>query len=337
MSWISAPAARASMQLRRLPLVAGLAFAAEIFCAATAAADEFAEGPQSAWHLAVVDGELIERSRAGGAGQVAARPISVRNDFTAPGAVRAQWSLQLGMVRPPHVYKTSFGPVDGLPLSGDFNGDGMNEMAMFVDGRWYVDFNGNSHWDAEDLCVALGGPGDRPIVGDWNGDGKDDLGLVRTAPVNRADVILAGGEQVVRTRKGHAFSFGPARGTPVVGDWTNTGVDRIGVFADGVWTLDIDGDRRFTQADAVVRLGNPGDAPIVGDFNRDGRDDLGIYRNGTWQIDTTGDLRLGPDDLTYQLGDDEHTPVVGDWDGDGRDQIGVVNRAARGSRPPSAG
>ncbi|MGC3969068.1 MAG: VCBS repeat-containing protein [Pirellulales bacterium] len=249
----------------------------------------------------------------------------------------AQWSLQLGMVRPPHVYKTSFGPVDGVPLSGDFNGDGLNEMAVFADGRWFVDFNGNSQWDAADLCIALGAAGDHPVIGDWNGDGKDDIGVVRRPAAQRRDVILAGAEQPVRSRKGGEYSFGPAHGTPVVGDWTNTGIDRIGVFHEGIWTLDVDGDRRFTQADSVVRLGNQGDAPIVGDFNRDGRDDLGVYRHGTWQIDTTGDLRLGPDDLTYQLGDDDDTPVVGDWDGDGRDQIGVVHRAARGSRPPSAG
>ena len=126
---------------------------------------------------------------------------------------------------------------------------------------------------------------------------------------------------------------------PIVGDFAGGSTSDIIWYAPGsgtdyLWTSN--GSGGFAKA-PLARQINGTYTPIVGDFKRDGRDDLGIYRNGTWQIDTAGDLRLGPDDLTYQLGDDEHTPVVGDWDGDGRDQIGVVNRAARGSRPPSAG
>lgn len=333
------------MELHRLTILSGLALAAEMLCAATAAAEEFSSGPQAQWHLAVLDGGLVERSRAAVGGDAPIRPVVSGDDFSAVGGERSAWSLQLGMVRPPHVYRTSFGPPGGIPLSGDFNGDGLSEMAIYVDGRWYVDFNGNSAWDAADLLITLGGPEDRPIVGDWNGDGKDDVGVVRPAASSEtwagatADrrVVPVAAAEPIRSRNAASFHYGPIDGTPVVGDWTNTGIDRIGVYADGVWTLDIDGDRRLTQADVVVHIGSAGDRPVVGDFNRDGRDDLGVYRNGTWQIDTTGDLRLGDDDLTYQLGDDDHTPVVGDWDGDGRDQIGVVRRAARGSRPPSAG
>lgn len=332
------------MELRRLTVLSGLALAAEMLCAAGAAAEEFSSGETSAWHLTVLDGDLVKRSKSQRS-ESPIRPVSLGSEQHVFGAARAEWSLQLGMVRPPHAFRTAFGPVVGEPLSGDFNGDGFSEMAMYVDGRWYVDFNGNSQWDAEDLLVHLGGPTDRPIVGDWNGDGKDDLGVVSsargveqlagTATAAESIVLCAAGEELQRGRAHQTFRFGEIAGTPVVGDWSNTGRQHVGMFADGVFTLDLDGDRRLTAADSVVRLGQPGDLPVVGDFNRDGRDDLGVYRRGVWHIDTTGDLRLGDGDLSYQLGDNDDTPVVGDWDGDGRDQIGVVHREANGSRPPS--
>lgn len=335
------------MELRRLTVLSGLALAAEMLCAAGAAAEEFSSGETSAWHLTVLDGDLVERSKSRSSAATL-RPVSIVSEQQVTGAARAAWSLQLGMVRPPHAYRTSFGPVAGVPLAGDFNGDGFSEMAMYVDGRWYVDFNGNSEWDAQDLLVHLGGPADRPIVGDWNGDGKDDLGVVSSArgPAQGIDqlaaaapaesiVICAAGEELQRSRARQSFRFGDVAGTPVVGDWSNTGRQQVGMFADGVFTLDLDGDHKLTNADVVVRLGHSGDLPVVGDFNRDGRDDLGVYRRGVWHIDTTGDLRLGDGDLSYQLGDNDDTPVVADWDGDGRDQIGVVHREANGSRPPS--
>src|SRR5690606_35710458 len=84
------------------------------------------------------------------------QPVSARIDWeTAGGARRAEWSLQLGMVRPPHAYRTHFGSTAGTALAGDFNGDGFTELAMFIDGRWYIDLNGNSTWDRDDAFVTF--------------------------------------------------------------------------------------------------------------------------------------------------------------------------------------
>ncbi|MBQ6108143.1 MAG: hypothetical protein IJK97_08020, partial [Thermoguttaceae bacterium] len=65
-------------------------------------------------------------------------------------------------------------------LAGDFNGDGVDEFAIFTDGFWFIDLNGNRQWDDYDLWVKLGERGDQPIVGDWNGDGKADVGVFGT-------------------------------------------------------------------------------------------------------------------------------------------------------------
>ena len=75
---------------------------------------------------------------------------------------------------------------------------------------------------------------------------------------------------------------------PVAGDWNGDGIRQIGVFRDGQWNLDLDGDGRFTDADAAVAFGQAGDMPVVGDFNGDGVDEIGVYRAGKWILDTNG-------------------------------------------------
>lgn len=365
MSRFGAHAARIAVDMRNQSLFMIFGLTAEILCAASAAANDTEQRhrAESAWHLSIISGgEPPPRSsRRPPVADAYVRPAST--EAAAPPAVdldAGTWSLQLGMVPPPQTHRTTFGPAAGTPVAGDFNGDGFDEIGMFLDGRWFIDLNGNGRWDEGDLWAKLGAAGDLPVVGDWDRDGKADIGVMTVGdatvrrspaglahprnagrgayrnvgfhPAEVADALLrtaAGGLQSRRTT--HVFQFGRAGDVPVVGDWQGAGAPSIGVFRDGVWQLDTDGDGRFTEADETVRLGQAGDVPVVGDFNRDGTDELGIYRDGFWHLDTSGDRRLGDDDLRLQLGDDDDTPVVGDWDGDGRDQVGVVHRDAGGS------
>ena len=34
-----------------------------------------------------------------------------------------------------------------LPVAGDWNGDGNDEVGVFRNGVWYLDLNGNRYWD----------------------------------------------------------------------------------------------------------------------------------------------------------------------------------------------
>ena len=70
-----------------------------------------------------------------------------------------------------------FGALGGTPLAGDFDGNGIDEVAIFKDGYWMIDINHNGRWDQSDLLAMLGDAEDRPVVGDWDGDGKDDIGI----------------------------------------------------------------------------------------------------------------------------------------------------------------
>ena len=72
-----------------------------------------------------------------------------------------------------------FGQPGDVPLTGDFNGDGIEEIAVYRDGSWWIDIDGNRQLDAADLNYQMGGADDHPIVGDWDGDGIDEPGLYR--------------------------------------------------------------------------------------------------------------------------------------------------------------
>ncbi len=49
-----------------------------------------------------------------------------------------------------------FGMKGGIPVSGDFNGDGVTDVGVFRDGQWFIDVNGNGVWDEGDLWAKLG-------------------------------------------------------------------------------------------------------------------------------------------------------------------------------------
>jgi hypothetical protein len=78
----------------------------------------------------------------------------------------------------------SFGTQSDLPIVGDWNGTGSEEIGVFkpTTGQWYVDRNGNGRWDGcrRDKCFGpFGLEGDLPVVGDWDGTKNIRIGVFR--------------------------------------------------------------------------------------------------------------------------------------------------------------
>ena len=98
----------------------------------------------------------------------------------------------------------------------------------------------------------------------------------------------------------------------------------IGVWRDGVFYLDADGDGRWdATADRSFAFGRPGDTPLVGDFSGDGYNQLGVWREGTFYLDYNGTGAWDAGVRSFRFGNATDTPIIGDWNGDGTDQIGV--------------
>jgi serine-aspartate repeat-containing protein C/D/E len=250
-----------------------------------------------------------------------------------------------------------FGIPGAIPVTGDFNGDGTSEMGLYYKGEWFVDLNRNGRWDGEDMWAQLGDEHDLPVTGDWDGDGKDDIGIYgpqwpldpraierepglpdpSNNPITRPKNIppeqeeAAGIRVLQRSEVGaeradlidHVFQYGGSTHVPVSGDWNGDGIHAIGIFRDGQWQLDMNGDGKYTDADVSIEFGREGDQPVVGDFDGNGIDDLGVFRGGQWIIDSNGNRELDAHDQVFELGNSEDVPVVGDWNGDGVDQPGL--------------
>jgi hypothetical protein len=120
--------------------------------------------------------------------------------------------------------------------------------------------------------------------------------------------------------------FPAAEGQPVIGDWTGSGMMRIGVFRDGVWYLDLNGNRRWDGkegGDGVFRFGLAGDIAVPGDWAGDGKTRLGVFRHGEWAFDMNGNMAFDRSDQFVQFGLAGDLPVVAKWSHDRMDRVGV--------------
>ncbi len=201
-----------------------------------------------------------------------------------------------------------------------------DEIGVFRNGPWYLDYNGNNTWDPAfgDISFWFGTNSDIPLAGDWNGDDKDEIGVFR----NGAWYLDYNGNRVWDPTSGDGpFWFGTGGDLPLAGDWNGDGKDEIGVFRNGPWYLDYNGNRVWdpTSGDVSFWFGTDGDMPIAGDWNGDGKDEIGVFRNGPWYLDHDGNRLWDPTsgDVSFWFGAGGDMPFAGDWNGDGKDEIGV--------------
>jgi protocatechuate 3,4-dioxygenase beta subunit len=328
-------------------------------------------GAMFTWHLSVVDAGQPRQVRP----DSVARLMSVQPDddvLNGYDLENGDWTLAPDDAgeAPLKGRRLRFGIRGGIPIAGDFDGDGKWEVGVFKDGRWFIDLNNNGVWDAGDLWAKLGTRNDMPVTGDWDGDGKTDIGIYGPAwsgdpravahepgipdPNNentgvhkniprQPEQTSKGQREMKLTSEGkaradlidHVFFYGTPGDRPVAGDWNGDGTHTVAVFRNGVWWRDTNGDGKRNHSDKPTYFGQPGDMPVVGDFNGDGIDELGVYRDGTWYIDTNANGVIDAEDTVFQLGGPGDRPVVGDWNGDGKAEPGVYHDAPPASAKAS--
>jgi hypothetical protein len=125
-------------------------------------------------------------------------------------------------------------------------------------------------------------------------------------------------------------TFGLPGDQPVMGDWTGNGTLRIGIFRNGWWYLDLNGNGRWDGVeggDGLYAFGLPDDQAVVGDWTGDGVTKLGVFRGGTWFLDLKNEHRYVPSNPVFHYGIAGDIPVVGKWRAGSKiDQIGVYRK-----------
>jgi serine-aspartate repeat-containing protein C/D/E len=329
-------------------------------------------GGEYSWHLSIINagtprGSLAGRKLTQAQLAEAAKILDMTN-WKIMGHGPSQWtyvSQDSSNNKWQTVSRQSFDVNGAIPLAGDFNGDGRDELALFLDGEWLIDVNGNGRWDERDMWAKLGTKNDRPVIGDWDGDGKDDIGIfgpewpgddqaldyepglpdpenrVVAKPKNVPPNPSQTPEQeryLQRSANGparadvidHVFRFGAEDDQPISGDFNGDGIFSVGIFHGGKWRLDTNGDGRWTdEVDKVFDFGQTGDIAVVGDFDGDGVDEVAIVRGNRLIIDSNRNQKLDANDRVIELESETDEIVIGDFDGDGKDEPATIRRGHR--------
>ena len=311
------------------------------------------------WHLSVIDGGS-PRSDASADASVVYTPSEYFDPATWTGDSLDQCEWTLANKDGAAVKNFRFGLHRAVAVAGDWDGSGFTKIGVFLEGLWFFDLDGNGQWDQNDLWAKLGRKNDQPVTGDWDGDDKTDIGIfgpswtgdsraIAVEPgLPDAQNMLAGRQKNIppdaadaavgyRTMKrgqdskmrsdviDHVFQYGTKGDIAVTGDWNGDGINTIGIFRNGAWFLDIDGDGRWSDGDQMFHFGQEGDIPVVGDWTGDGVSKVGLYRHGAFHLDTNNNHQIDAQDKVFELGSPGDKPVVGDWNGEGIDKVGVFH------------
>lgn len=322
------------------------------------------------WHLSVIDAGA---ARGDGTPQSTLWIHEGSDEVWRKNQLKdAQWILgDSSDEENPVTFEYLFGHHSAIPVTGDFDGNGITEIGVYIEGDWFLDLNGNGRWDDDDLWLQLGTLVDQPVTGDWDGDGKDDIGIfgpiwvgdqraIRhdpglpdvdnvqiTAPKNlppTPETATIGHRLMQKSVVGdvradlidHVFHYGKAGDVAIAGDWNGDGIDNIGLFRQGQWILDSNGDGRLAADDEQFELGEVGALPVVMDANGDGIDDVGFYSHGEVWMDIDHNREIDAHDAVFELAGELDRVFAGDFDGDGTDEVGRY-RTFAGDRQADAG
>lgn len=254
----------------------------------------------------------------------------------------------------------SFTPAPGLPTTvgdsfqivdslatGDFNGDGIQDIAVGVSGSYYgpgvlVVLLGNGDGTFKKLPgVTLAQQSASPTTGDFNRDGITDLAIVDYYG-SQVAIYLGNGDGTFQQAPNSPLTVGPEATGAVAADLNGDGIldlavaNLISPLSNGTITILLGaGDGTFTPVSASPTVGNNPYNIAYGDFNGDGKADLATANNG----DDTVSYLLGNGDGTFlptiastYLGQFTTYLATGDINGDGlTDVVAVTQSPALGN------
>lgn len=217
-----------------------------------------------------------------------------------------------------------YGASGDIPMSGDYDGDGIADPAVFrpSSATWFI--LNSSHSTGVGGVTGetrrqFGATGDIPVSGDFDGDGLTDIAVFR--PSNHTWYILnSSGTTGVGGFTGQTrLAYGASGDVPLSGDYDGDGMTDIAVFRPSNGTWYIVNSSGATGSGGVggqtrVQWGQSGDVPVSGDFDGDGWADFAVFRQGTWYIMNSRGIATPAPALNtgYYYGQSGDVPLSGD-------------------------
>lgn len=212
-----------------------------------------------------------------------------------------------------NIISVDFGAAGDVPVTADWNGDGIDTTGTFNAGVWrYRNLNVFTGYPTNPLTFNFGQVGDLPVAGDWNGDGIETPGVLRPST---QEFLLS--DSLTNPQTNHVVKFGAASDLPVIGDWNGDGIDTPGTYrpSDGRFRLTNAITGIPAAADNTFQLGANIDLPIAGDWNADGFDDVGLWKPSTFTFSFDTNKTDGADLPSLVFGGAGNLPLAGEWEG----------------------
>ena len=219
------------------------------------------------------------------------------------------------------------GVPNAQPVTGDWNNTGTTKIGIYADGAWYLDLNGDGAWNGTptDAFYYFGGgiPGAIAVTGDWDLSGTTKIGVYDPATGTwYLDYNGNGAWDGPAIDRMYTFNAGIAGAIPVTGTWDGLGRTQIGVYSNGVWYLDLNGNGVWDGAAGDLTYTNfgaglAGAVATTADWAGTGKSQVGVYLNGMWYVDFSGNGAWDgvPTDSFYNFGGGltAVVPVNGNW------------------------
>ena len=171
-----------------------------------------------------------------------------------------------------------FGNPGDLPMSGDWDCDGIDTPGMYRVSDGYVYLRNSNSQGAADLRFYFGTPGDLPIAGDFDGDGCDTVSIYRPSEGRVFIINVLGSDDLGLGPAEFSYYFGLPGDKPFVGDFDGDGIETIGLHRESTGFVYFRNSHTQGVADNDFFFGIPGDRLIAGDWDHDGIDSPGVYR-----------------------------------------------------------